>query len=204
MERSPPKVARANQQALYGRSAVVPESMLCLVDEIHKVGMVGARDERRLGDRAQAAERLKDVQALLRARLEREPTNEEWAAAAGKINLTLLSETLDDGLAAKNALVTANLRLVQRVVNVYIRNGLASQYNAGDLMQEGTMALVRAAEKFQPVRRGRRARESERKERRKRSGREEEQEEEREEEQEAEQEEERGEEREEAPRADTI
>ena len=43
---------------------------------------------------------------------------------------------------------------MQRVVNVYIRNGLASQYNAGDLMQEGTMALVRAAEKFQPVRRG--------------------------------------------------
>jgi len=33
--------------------------------------------------------------------------------------------------------VTSNLRLVQSVVNLYIRNGLGSQYNAGDLMQEG-------------------------------------------------------------------
>ena len=39
---------------------------------------------------------------------------------------------------------------MQRVVNVYIRNGLTSQYNAGDMMQEGTIALIRAAEKYQP------------------------------------------------------
>lgn len=40
--------------------------------------------------------------------------------------------------------------MVQRVVNLYIRNGLGSQYNAGDMMQEGAMALIRAAEKFEP------------------------------------------------------
>jgi RNA polymerase primary sigma factor len=53
---------------------------------------------------------------------------------------------------AKNKLVTANLRMVQSVVNTYIRNGLTAQYNAGDLMQEGIMALIRAAEKFEPDR----------------------------------------------------
>jgi RNA polymerase primary sigma factor len=42
--------------------------------------------------------------------------------------------------------------MVQGVVNLYIRNGLGSQYNAGDLMQEGTVALIRAAEKFEPQR----------------------------------------------------
>jgi RNA polymerase primary sigma factor len=42
--------------------------------------------------------------------------------------------------------------MVQSVVNTYIRNGLTAQYNAGDLMQEGIMALIRAAEKFEPQR----------------------------------------------------
>ena len=46
---------------------------------------------------------------------------------------------IGQGLEAKNQLVTSNLRMVQGVVNVYIRNGLRGQYNAGDLMQEGVM-----------------------------------------------------------------
>ena len=50
-----------------------------------------------------------------------------------------LRQTIDEGVEAKNRLVTSNLRMVQRVVNLYIRNGLGSQYNAGDLMQEGVM-----------------------------------------------------------------
>jgi len=58
----------------------------------------------------------------------------------------------DDGMQAKHQLVTANLRMVQGVVNLYIRNGLQAQFNAGDLMQEGAMALIRAAEKYEPQR----------------------------------------------------
>ncbi len=69
----------------------------------------------------------------------RQPTDDEWAAAAGKINVVALKEAIDDGLEAKNQLVASNLRMVQRVVNLYIRNGLGSEYNAGDLMQDGTM-----------------------------------------------------------------
>ena len=65
--------------------------------------------------------------------------DEEWCAAAGKINLQAIQQTMDEGLEAKNKLVTANLRMVQRVVNTYIRNGLGGQYNAGDMMQEGIM-----------------------------------------------------------------
>jgi len=42
--------------------------------------------------------------------------------------------------------------MVQRVVNLYLRNGLGSEYNAGDLMQDGTIALIRAAEKYEPQR----------------------------------------------------
>jgi DNA-directed RNA polymerase sigma subunit (sigma70/sigma32) len=73
----------------------------------------------------------------LTSKLDREPTDEEWCAASGKINMEALSQTIEEGLEAKNKLVTSNLRMVQGVVNVYIRNGLGGQYNAGDLMQEG-------------------------------------------------------------------
>lgn len=69
----------------------------------------------------------------------REPSDDEWCAAAGKINMDVLQDAIQDGIHAKNQLVTSNLRMVQGVVNLYIRNGLGSQYNAGDLMQEGTV-----------------------------------------------------------------
>jgi RNA polymerase primary sigma factor len=75
----------------------------------------------------------------LQGKYGRDPTDEEWCAAAGKINMEALREAIEDGMEAKNHLVASNLRMVQRVVNLYIRNGLGSEYNAGDLMQDGTM-----------------------------------------------------------------
>lgn len=57
---------------------------------------------------------------------------------------------IDERNLAKQRLVLSNLQMVQGVVNLYIRNGLGSEFNAGDLMQEGTTALIRAAEKFEP------------------------------------------------------
>lgn len=72
----------------------------------------------------------------------REPSDDEWCAAAGKINIQALQDAIQDGINAKNLLVTSNLRMVQGVVNLYLRNGLGSQYNAGDLMQEGTVVSV--------------------------------------------------------------
>ena len=78
----------------------------------------------------------------LETSLDREPTDEEWCAAAGKINMESLRQALNDGMKAKNKLVTSNLRMVQGVVNVYIRNGLGANYNAGDLMQEGIIVRM--------------------------------------------------------------
>lgn len=69
----------------------------------------------------------------------RDPTDDEWCKASGKIDINEIELIIDEGTAAKDLLVTSNLRLVQGVVNLYIRNGLGTEYNAGDLMQEGTM-----------------------------------------------------------------
>lgn len=83
-----------------------------------------------------------NLKEQLEERLMREPTDEEWCAEAGKINMEAIRQALDEGLEAKNQLVTANLRMVQGVVNIYIRNGLGGQYNAGDMMQEGIMVSL--------------------------------------------------------------
>ena len=90
----------------------------------------------------QEAIRLQNLFDKLCEKLGREPKDEEWCAAAGKINLEAIQEAMDEGLEAKNKLVTSNLRMVQGVVNTYIRNGLGGQYNAGDMMQEGVMVSL--------------------------------------------------------------
>ena len=54
---------------------------------------------------------------------------------------------IEEGVAAKDKLVASNLRMVQRVVNVYIKNGLKGEYNSGDMMQEGIIVsfIIRAS-----------------------------------------------------------
>jgi len=144
---------RASKSAmLYEKTAAVPDSLIAYAGEIHAVERVTPREEKELGTRTQEAMRLQRLRDELHARYGREPTDDEWCAAAGKINAVALRETIEDGVRAKNHLVASNLRMVQRVVNLYIRNGLGSEYNAGDLMQDGTMALIRAAEKYEPQR----------------------------------------------------
>jgi RNA polymerase sigma factor (sigma-70 family) len=127
--------------------------MIQLTDTIHATTRcITHEQEVELGYKTQAAVRLQRQYDYLLEKLQREPTDEEWCAAAGKINMAAIRETLEEGKAAKEQLVTSNLRLVQSVVNTYLRNGLSAQYNAGDLMQEGIVALIRAAEKFEPQR----------------------------------------------------
>ncbi|GMH67405.1 hypothetical protein TrST_g2062 [Triparma strigata] len=141
---------KAMQTYIYKKSSIVPKSLLDFVAEIHMESRITPSEEVSLGEKTQQAMHLKSIRDDLAKTLGREPTNEEWAASAGKLNLVALENIMSEGLNAKNKLVTANLRLVQRVVNVYIRNGLTSRYDAGDMMQEGTIALIRAAEKFNP------------------------------------------------------
>ncbi|KAL3940308.1 MAG: hypothetical protein SGBAC_005135 [Bacillariaceae sp.] len=153
-ESSESKAKRRADQGLqmYRGSSAVPDSMLQFAGEIHGIDRITPKEEIVLGKKTQEAIRVQSVYDKLEKQLKREPTDDEWCAAAGKINMEAISQAIDEGLEAKNKLVESNLRMVQGVVNVYIRNGLRGQYNAGDLMQEGIMALIRAAEKYDPTR----------------------------------------------------
>jgi RNA polymerase primary sigma factor len=142
----------SNGETMYKTSACVPDSMVQFANEIHQIDRITRKEEIDLGEKTQEAIRLQNIYGKLSDTLSREPTDEEWCAAAGKINTEAVRQAIEEGLEAKNKLVTSNLRMVQSVVNTYIRNGLSGQYNAGDMMQEGVMALIRAAEKFEPDR----------------------------------------------------
>jgi len=138
---------------MYKDSASVPDSLIQFTNEIHsETSRITPKEEIELGTKTQEAIQLQQLYDNLEMKYNREPTDEEWCAAAGKMNMEALRQTIEEGMEAKNRLVSSNLRMVQGVVNLYIRNGLGSQYNAGDLMQEGTVALIRAAEKFEPKR----------------------------------------------------
>jgi hypothetical protein len=128
---------RASGDSMYKSSNSVPDSMIQFAKEIHDIDRITPKEEITLGKKTQEAIQLQNVYDNLQKKLSREPTSEEWCAASGKINMEAISQSIEEGLEAKNTLVTANLRMVQGVVNVYIRNGLGGQYNAGDLMQEG-------------------------------------------------------------------
>lgn len=140
-ESSESKAKRRADQGLkmYRGSSAVPDSMLQFAGEIHGIDRITPKEEIVLGEKTQEAIRVQSVYDKLEEQLRREPTDDEWCAAAGKINMEAISQAIDEGLEAKNKLVESNLRMVQGVVNVYIRNGLRGQYNAGDLMQEGIM-----------------------------------------------------------------
>lgn len=137
------KRRQTNSEMMYKKSASVPDSLLDYAHEIHAISRVTPKEEKELGTKTQEAMRLQRLHDDLTARYGRDPTDDEWCAAAGKVNVLALREAIEDGLEAKNRLVASNLRMVQRVVNLYIRNGLGSEYNAGDLMQDGTMVRPR-------------------------------------------------------------
>ena len=133
------KRRQTNSEMLYKKSAAVPDSLMEYAHEIHAIERVTPKQERELGTKTQEAMRLQKLHDELEIEFGREPTDAEWCAAAGKINIFALKEAMKVGLEAKNQLVASNLRMVQRVVNMYIRNGLGSEYNAADLLQDGTV-----------------------------------------------------------------
>ncbi|MEH2296068.1 RNA polymerase sigma factor SigC [Nostoc sp.] len=112
--------------------------------------------------------RLVEVQERLTSELGHRPSLERWAATAdiilsdlrptladgkrrwaeiGKLTVEELEQVQSQGLQAKEHMIKANLRLVVSVAKKYQNRGLELL----DLVQEGTLGLERAVEKFDPT-----------------------------------------------------
>ncbi|KDO48074.1 hypothetical protein CISIN_1g008352mg [Citrus sinensis] len=89
--------------------------------------------------------RLEKEKSKLQSQFGREPTLIEWAKAIGLSCRDLKSE-LHSGNSSREKLINANLRLVVHVAKQYQGRGISLH----DLLQEGSMGLMKSVEKFKP------------------------------------------------------
>ncbi|CAN0091055.1 unnamed protein product, partial [Hapterophycus canaliculatus] len=112
---------------------------------LKKIKLLKPDEEVVLGRRIQRGLQLERVRERLEANHGVAPTLGEWAAT---LNLTKDEMRRELAVAdeAKEHMISANLRLVVSMARNYEGRGLAFP----DLIQEGTMGLVKATEKFNP------------------------------------------------------
>jgi RNA polymerase nonessential primary-like sigma factor len=116
--------------------------------DIGRVPLLTHEQEITLGRQVQELMALEEMREELTMRSGgEEPSNAKLAAAAG-LSPALLRRRLQAGRRAKERMVAANLRLVVSVAKKYTKRNMELL----DLIQEGTIGLVRGVEKFDPTR----------------------------------------------------
>ncbi|CAN7019820.1 unnamed protein product [Brassica oleracea var. botrytis] len=107
--------------------------------------LLTAKEEAELITHIQNLIKLEKVKAKLESQNGCEPTIAEWAEALG-ISRPVLKSEIHRGRSSREKLITANLRLVVHIAKQYQNRGL----NFQDLLQEGSMGLMKSVEKFKP------------------------------------------------------
>ncbi len=116
--------------------------------DIGRVPLLSHQQEITLGRQVQELMELELLEAELKDQCGGEEVSRDVVAKAAGVSAAQLKRKLQVGRRAKERMVAANLRLVVSVAKKYTKRNMELL----DLIQEGTIGLVRGVEKFDPTR----------------------------------------------------
>jgi RNA polymerase nonessential primary-like sigma factor len=129
-----------------GRQSHTADMVRTYLHEIGKIPLLTSEEEIIYGKQVQQMMELVELQEKFVRQHDRLPSLTEWAELA-KTTPTQLQQALRVGTRAKRKMIEANLRLVVSVAKKYQKRNLELL----DLVQEGTLGLERAVDKFDPT-----------------------------------------------------
>ena len=115
--------------------------------EIGRVPLLTNEEEIIYGKQVQQMMQLLDFKEKLDEKLNRVATRLEWSEYL-LLSEEVLKQVIKQGQCAKQKMIEANLRLVVEIAKKYQKRNMEFL----DLIQEGTLGLERAVEKFDPTR----------------------------------------------------
>ena len=147
-EESTDKDAAKNAKALASikvgpKGVYTEDSIRVYLQEIGRIRLLRPDEEIELARKIADLLQLEELAAQFEADNGHHPDTKEWAALV-EMPLVKFRRRLMLGRRAKEKMVQSNLRLVVSIAKKYMNRGLSFQ----DLIQEGSLGLIRAAEKF--------------------------------------------------------
>jgi RNA polymerase sigma factor (RpoD-like family) len=115
--------------------------------EMARYPLLQPSEEIELGHQIRFLVKIEEIKSEIKERLDREPTKAEVAEVLGLTESKLDRQVYKAHL-AKRKMIRSNLRLVVSIAKRYVNRGVAFL----DLIQEGSIGLNRAVEKFEPER----------------------------------------------------
>jgi RNA polymerase primary sigma factor len=138
------RTAKALASIKVGPKGVYTEdSIRVYLQEIGRIRLLRPDEEIELARKIADLLQLEELAAQFEADKGHFPDSKEWAALVD-MPLIKFRRRLMLGRRAKEKMVQSNLRLVVSIAKKYMNRGLSFQ----DLIQEGSLGLIRAAEKF--------------------------------------------------------